>query len=228
MKIKTREDTHMIIGIVGYIGSGKDTVAERIIQHGGVKDSFAAPLKDLASAVFGWDRRLLEGDTVESREYRETPDMFWSRKTGIPNFTPRLALQLLGTDVMRNHFHTDIWLHSLEYRIRSRNGSAKLTVVSDARFRNELDLIHDLGGCVIWVQRGELPEWHDVAANANAGNVISEKIMNTKYRDVHASEWNWVGYEADYVIHNNSSLDDLHTQVDDVCDRIFAQRLKAI
>ena len=218
----------MIIGIVGYMGSGKDTVAERIVQYDGVKDSFAAPLKDLASAVFGWDRALLEGDTMESREYRETPDMFWSRKTGIPNFTPRLALQLLGTDVMRNHFHQDIWLHSLEYRIRSQRESAKFTVVSDARFRNELELIHSLGGCVIWVQRGELPEWYDVAASANNGNVISEKIMNTKYRDVHASEWNWAGYSVDYVIENNSTLENLYEQVDRICKVILPKQLKAI
>jgi len=219
----------MIIGIVGYMGSGKDTVAERIAQHGGVKDSFAAPLKDLASAVFGWNRELLKGDTVESREYRETPDMFWSRKTGIPNFTPRLALQLLGTDVMRNHFHQDIWLHSLEYRIRSQRESVYFTVVSDARFRNELELIHKLGGSVIWVQRGELPEWYDVAASANAGNVISEKIMNTKYCDVHVSEWNWAGYDVDYIIQNNSSLENLYEQVDRICESILPKsQMKAI
>lgn len=228
MKKTLSEDTSMIIGIVGYIGSGKDTVAKHIVQHGGVHDSFAAPLKDLASAVFGWDRDLLEGDTVESREYRETPDMFWSRKTGIPNFTPRLALQLLGTDVMRNHFHTDVWLHSLEYRICARGSTASYTVISDARFRNELELIHQMGGCVLWVQRGELPEWHDVAVSANSGNVISKKIMNTKYCDVHASEWNWAGYQADYVIHNNGTLDDLYSQVDSVCDNMFSHRLKAI
>jgi len=102
----------MIIGLVGFIGSGKDTVASRFISYGCIKDSFAAPLKDACAAIFGWPRALLEGDTVESREFRETPDMFWARKLGIDNFTPRLALQLVGTDVLRNHFHQDIWLSS--------------------------------------------------------------------------------------------------------------------
>jgi hypothetical protein len=218
----------MIIGIVGYIGSGKDTVAQRIQHHGGVRDSFAAPLKDCVSAIFGWPRHLLEGDTVESREFRETPDMFWSRKTGIPHFTPRLALQLMGTDVMRDHFHPDIWLDSLEYRIRAQHRDAEVTVISDARFRNELDLIKHMGGTVVWVQRGDLSEWYEVAASANAGSVISAKIMNTKYRDVHQSEWNWAGYKVDHIIDNNGDLQHLHTQVDQVMNQIAQPKLKAI
>ena len=74
-----------------------------------MRDSFAAPLKDVCASIFGWERKLLEGDTIESREFRETPDIFWTRNTGIDNFTPRLALQLMGTDVLRDHFHSDIW-----------------------------------------------------------------------------------------------------------------------
>ena len=88
----------MIIGITGFMGSGKDTVAEMFVDKGAVKDSFAAPLKDLCASVFGWDRHMLEGDTVPSRDFRETADIYWTRKLGIDNFTPRLALQLLGTD----------------------------------------------------------------------------------------------------------------------------------
>jgi len=104
--------TH-IIGLVGLIGSGKGTVAELFSKAADcTTDSFAKPLKDLTASIFGWPRPLLEGDTSESRDFRETPDIFWSRKTGIPNFTPRLALQLIGTDVMRNHFHEDIWMDS--------------------------------------------------------------------------------------------------------------------
>jgi len=218
----------MIIGIVGYIGSGKDTVAQRIEYHGGVRDSFAAPLKDAVSAIFGWDRKMLEGDTLESREFRETPDMFWSRKTGIPHFTPRLALQLMGTDVMRKHFHQDIWLDSLEYRIRAHHADAEITVVNDARFRNELELIKHMGGHVIWVQRGDLPEWYDVAVSANTGNAISAKIMNTKYRDIHESEWNWAGYAVDHIVDNNADINNLHKQVDEIMASITKPKLKAI
>lgn len=205
----------MVIGLIGFIGAGKGTVAQIFCERGCVQDSFAAPLKDAAAAIFGWPRHLLEGDTLESRKFRETPDMFWSRKTEIPNFTPRLALQLLGTDVLREHFHLDIWLNSLEYRLRTCHKNQNV-VISDARFRNELDLIRKLGGKVIWIQRGELPEWYSIAVEANAGNVVSEKIMNTRYRDVHRSEWDWVGYDPDYVIHNDGSLEDLVSTVDKI------------
>lgn len=217
----------MIIGLVGFIGSGKDTVADMLIGHGCVKDSFAAPLKDTICAVFGWPREMLEGSTAESREFRETPDMFWSRKLGIPNFTPRLALQLVGTDVMRDHFHQDIWLNSLEYRMRSYKNQP-CVVISDARFRNELSLIHELGGKIIWVQRGGLPEWYETACDANKGNVISTKLMQTKYKDVHKSEWDWAGFKVDYVIKNEGTISDLEEKVMAVQKHFRTPALKVI
>ena len=203
----------MIVGITGFIGSGKDTVANMFVERGCAHDSFASPVKDVCASIFGWPRDMLEGDTVESRDFRETPDMFWTKKLGVPHFTPRLALQLLGTEVLRNHFAPDIWINSLEYRIRKQN----LEAPCDARFRNELDLIKNMGGIVIWVQRGELPEWFDVASKAH-NNVVSRKIMQTKYRDVHESEWNWAGYPVDYIIENNGTLEDLAKQVENIRD----------
>jgi hypothetical protein len=217
----------MIIGLVGFIGSGKDTVANRFISYGCIRDSFAAPLKDTCSAIFGWRRDLLEGDTIESREFRETPDMFWARKLGIDNFTPRLALQLVGTDVLRNHFHQDIWLSSLEYRFRIMNNDQNV-VISDARFRNELELIKSLNGIVIWVQRGELPLWFDDAVKANEGNAIARKIMQTRWRDVHESEWNWAGFPVDYVINNNGSMEDLDKLVNDLQRNLFKTHLSVV
>lgn len=215
-----------IIGIVGFIGSGKDTVANQLTEYNCVTDSFAAPLKDLCSAIFGWKRALLEGDTVESRDFRETPDIYWTRKLGIDNFTPRLALQLIGTDIMRDHFHEDIWLDSLEYRMRSLD-STKCIVVSDARFQNELELIHRLGGKVIWVQRGELPDWYDIAKTANT-NVVNRNIMKTRYKSIHESEWAWCGSKVDYIIENNGTLEDLSRKVQDVYADIFKCTLKAV
>tara|TARA_Y100001972_G_C7658627_1_gene331934 strand:+ start:1219 stop:1881 length:663 start_codon:yes stop_codon:yes gene_type:complete len=205
----------MIVGLVGFIGSGKDTVAKEFVDRGCVQDSFAGPLKDLCSSVFGWPRDLIEGDSLESRDFRETPDMFWTKKLGVPNFTPRLALQLIGTDVLRKNFSQDIWLNSLEYRIRQNFNTSPCVVISDARFRNELDLIKEMGGVVIWVQRGELPEWYNIASTAHE-NAVSRKIMETKYRDVHESEWNWAGYPVDYIIENNGSLEDLSKQVEGI------------
>ncbi len=216
----------MIIGIVGHIGSGKDTVGNIITQHTqGRRDSFAAPLKDVCANIFGWERSLLEGDTIESREFRETPDIFWTRKTGIDNFTPRLALQLMGTDVLRDHFHSDIWINSLEYRMR-KVSTNDTVVITDARFTNELDLIKQMCGQIIWVQRNELPEWFETAVEANAGNVVSKRIMTSRYRDVHQSEWNWAGYPVDHIIRNTGTLDELEFKALSILEQIKAKQQK--
>jgi dephospho-CoA kinase len=42
--------------------------------------------------------------------------------------------------------------------------------------------------------------------------------MQTKYRDVHESEWNWAGYPVDYIIDNNGTLEDLAKQVEQIRD----------
>ena len=79
----------MLVGVVGLIGSGKDTVAERLVQeHNFKKDSFAKSLKDAVSSMFNWDREMLEGKTDESRAWREQPDVFWSKKFN-KDVTPR-------------------------------------------------------------------------------------------------------------------------------------------
>lgn len=202
-----------LIGICGFIGSGKDTVAKMFVEQGCVQDSFAAPLKDMCASIFGWQREMLEGDTMDSREFRETADLYWTRKLGIDNFTPRLALQLLGTDIMRTHFSQDIWLNSLEYRIRRQRQDELCVVISDARFKNELNLIKELGGVVIHVKRSELPEWYEMAVHANNGSVTAKHTMETKYRHIHASEWKWVGFEFDYEIENTGTLTDLEASV---------------
>ena len=210
------------------MGSGKDTVAKMFVEKGAVQDSFASPLKDLCASVFGWDRHMLEGDTVASRDFRETADIYWTRKLGIDNFTPRLALQLLGTDIMRTHFNQDIWLDSLEYRIRKNNPQDQIVVVSDCRFKNELDLIKQLDGIVIHVIRNDLPEWYETAVHANKGSVPAKHTMETRFASVHASEWKWVGYDFDYEISNSGTLQELQLQVDNIHNNIFSSKIKEI
>jgi len=127
---------------------------------------------------------------------------------------------------MRNHFHEDIWMDSLEYRLRCHSEYTKV-IISDARFRNELDLIRKMNGKIIWVQRGELPEWWETAASAHT-NAISRKIMKTKFKDVHESEWNWAGYDVDYVIKNDGTMDDLARKVSEIQKCLTLPKLKLV
>ena len=74
-----------IIGICGSAGSGKDTLAQQLIQNGYEKIAFADTLKDILSVVFGWDRSSLEGNTPETRAWREKPDTWWENKLNWSN-----------------------------------------------------------------------------------------------------------------------------------------------
>jgi hypothetical protein len=215
-----------IVGLVGFAGAGKDSVANTLVEnYGYVRDSFASPLKDATSAIFGWSRELLEGDTAESREFRETPDMFWSNKLGIPDLTPRKALQILGTDVIRDNFHENIWMSSIEYRIRTQHmNSGKKIVITDARFPNELKLIHNLGGKIVRVSRGSDPTWFNIAELANLGNEVASATMRKEYEKIHVSEWSWVGSHIDHIIENSGTLTDLEGQV----SSMMAQQMEVI
>ena len=200
----------MIIGFVGFIGSGKDTAADYLVNfHGFRRDSFANTLKDAVSAVFGWDRTLLEGRTSEARAWREQVDSWWANRLGIPHLTPRWILQNWGTEVLRNGFHDDIWIASLENKMRKTTDNI---VISDVRFPNEIKAIHNAGGIVVRIKRGDDPDWYDDAVNMNAGRTnMSWMISSERIRKlgIHASETAWVGGKINVTISNDGTIDDL-------------------
>lgn len=199
----------MIIGICGFIGSGKDTVADYLVNfHEFRRESFASTLKDAVSAVFGWDRTLLEGRTKEAREWREQVDPWWAERLDMPTLTPRWVLQYWGTEVCRRGFHDDTWIASLENKLRNSKDNV---VISDCRFPNEIKSIKEAGGIIVWVKRGELPEWYNIAVEANQGNSIAANDL--KMKKIHASETAWVGTQFDFVIDNSGSIEDLFNKV---------------
>ncbi len=205
----------MIIGVCGLIGSGKDTIADYLVNiHEFRRDSFAATLKDACASVFGWDRDMLEGRTRSSREWREQPDEWWSQRLG-RTITPRWVLQYWGTEVCRNGFHDDIWIASLENKLRK---STDDIVISDCRFPNEIQAIRKQGGHVIRVVRGPEPDWYDLAlaANSNQHWTHGDPREQLRLLGIHASETAWIGTQFDCVIPNDGSLDDLYSQINDL------------
>lgn len=202
-----------LIGMLGFIGSGKGTVSDYLVdQKEFKKDSFASSLKDACSVMFDWPRDLVEGDTDESRAWREIPDEWWSEQLGIPDFSPRLALQLVGTDTLRNHFHQDIWFLTVKNRIQKNPGQD--TVIADVRFPNEIKMVNELGGKLVWVKRGPDPVWYNIAVKANAGDEDASREMQECFPEVHFSEWAWVGSHVDHIIENNDALANLYDRVE--------------
>ena len=203
-----------IIGICGFIGSGKDTVADYLVNfHGFRRESFANSLKDAVSQVFGWDRELLEGRTKESREWRETKDEWWSKRLK-RDITPRWVLQYWGTEVVRKGFHDDMWVASLENRLLQTKDDI---VITDCRFPNEIKAIKAVGGQVIRIKRGPEPEWYQAATDYNKGmKRIGWALGKDKLEKagIHASEYSWVGSKFDTVLENDGTINDLFSQVE--------------
>jgi len=190
----------MIIGICGLIGCGKGTVGDILVDdYGFTKLSFADKLKDGVATVFNWDRAMLEGDTVESREWRETQDDFWTRETG-RTITPRLVLQEFGTDCMRHGFDDGIWVSLVKQELVKYPN--KNFVIPDVRFPNEANMIKSIHGEVWRVRRGQDPVWMRMYQD-----------IGVEPKDVHESEWRWAKVDFNHIIYNDLGIDELRSQV---------------
>lgn len=178
----------MIVCVSGFIGSGKDTVADILIKNRSFeKLSLSSTLKDMVAILFSWDRKLLEGDTKESRIWREQIDEWWATRLQMSNLTPRWVLQNIGTNVLRDCFHKDIWLASIENKIK--NISNKNIVISDCRFPNEIEFFKSLGATMIYISR------------------------NDSFSGTHASESSLSETAFDYYIENNGTIEDLEAKI---------------
>ena len=140
-----------LLGITGKAGSGKSTAAEYLVQNGWHRIKFADPLKDMLRAI-GLDNRHIEG------ELKELPCDILS------GATPRHAMQTLGTEWGRGMIHPDLWIDLARRKISLAMASGLSVVVDDVRFENEAQVIRDLGGMVLGLERH----------GAGAGGHVSE------------------------------------------------------
>lgn len=204
----------MIIGFVGIEGSGKDTATDYMCNKYGFKtDSFAYAVKDVCSSVFGWDRELLEGKTPESRKWRESVDDWWANELMIENFTPRMAMRVIGTDVFRNNFNQNIWISSLKRRLLCNNNNN--IIISDLRFENEIRFVMSIGK-VYLIDRRNDPEW---LLYAKGLRYIHS--MATLRPDVHQSNWDWLKIPNLPVIENVGTIGDLYQNIDNVFEKLL-------
>lgn len=204
-----------LIAICGFQSSGKDTFANYLVNNYGYKKfSFASATKDVLAVIFGWERTLLEGDTIESRTFRETIDPWWASKLSIPDLTPRKMLQMIGTDLFRKHFNDNIWINIVEKKIIQLTNSdlTSRIIVSDCRFPNEIEMLKRLGAKLIHIQRN-LPDWFEKYRGGEECEQSSK---------LHISEKAWIREEFNFVLINNkSTITDFESQIDEFVIKNF-------
>ena len=188
-----------VIGLCGFVGSGKNTFSNFLVEKYGFKEfSFAEALKDVLSILFGWERELLEGKTIVSRNFREKLDERWSLDLKIDNFTPRKGMQMIGTELFRDSFHKDIWALVLKNKII--NSGFKKIVITDCRFINEFEIIKNnfknfyVFEISRWIPAGE--EWYkELMINVNSDETyekFNEKMeKNNSFCHRSNYEWKW-------------------------------------
>ena len=172
----------MIIGITGKKGVGKTTSAEFLSRtYNYERLAFAKPLKDISRILFGLNDTQLYGDQKEVEDENNF------------GMTPRTILQLLGTDLFRNHFstvfpdHGSPWIHAVQKQVEQ--SEQKLFVVEDCRFPDEVEFIRSKNGVII--------------------NVYDNCAVD--HGDKHISETHELYY--DHQVTNDKDKDDLYAQL---------------
>ena len=171
---------------------------------------FADKLKDIVCILLGCTRNQLENREFKEKELGEEWDRIISSdgKIHLPDdypdleyskLTPRLLLQLLGTEAGRNIIHPNIWCNSLfsDYKSGgfvnvSKNievlGNFPNWIITDLRFPNEMEAVKKRHGITIRVNR---------------------KLQPGKINFLHQSETALDKAKFDYILENNGTLDDL-------------------
>lgn len=185
----------LLIGISGYQGTGKDTLADYLVKvHGRQRYGFADPMKAVLNQRFGWTM-----EHWEDRVWKDTPSVYAAPRPGVlesgENISPRQLAQWLGTDVGRNLFGKNCWVdlfakwykHQLD--LTRRLSDPWGVVISDVRFENEADMIRMNNGVIIHLTRpgcgpkGDHPSEAGIAARPldyridNYGSI--EDLYNT-------------------------------------------------
>lgn len=127
-----------IIGLTGYKGSGKSTVAKILVDdYCYTEYSFASSLKSMCSC-FG-----LTNEQLHNPELKEVIDPRLQK-------TPREIMQDMGT-IVKEYLGADIWVKLIDQQIQLHNN--ELIVISDVRYQNEMDYVRSLGGIIVKINR---------------------------------------------------------------------------
>lgn len=178
-----------LIAITGRLHAGKDEAAKAFIAAGYRRESFADPLKVVVAHLADEDVELYHN--VETKELH-------SSTLGM---TRRKALQLMGTEGVRNIFGEDFWARRLLGRWQ-RLGQP-MTVIADCRFDNEAQLVRNAGGVVVRIHRPD----NDADSVGVPG---------------HASEAGVRDELVNFTILNDGSIEQLHDRCRILLDHLFS------
>lgn len=199
----------MLIGLTGERRVGKDEVAKYFIKKYHFKNyAFANPLKKVCKELFLLNDEQLYGSK------KEDIDPIW-------NLSPREILQKTATDVIRDNiknifpnisiqdgnnfwiYHFELWYQKEKNRINKNHVNV---VISDVRFKNEVEAIRKYDGIIIKIKRDNLKK---------AYKKINSKIDN------HISEMEQKEIIPDYIIYNNSTIFKLYNQIEELYKKLL-------
>jgi hypothetical protein len=150
------------IGLSGWAKSGKDTVAQYLVEnHGFTRISFADPMRDALLALdpyvpyMGLYMRL--SGVIHFRGWDNA-------KRDVPEV--RELLQRFGTEVGRNMFGQNFWV---EQAIERATRYEKV-VFSDCRYTNEADAVKSVGGVMWRVSRPDVSAVNDHTSEQDLNN----------------------------------------------------------
>lgn len=134
-----------LIGMHGFAGTGKDTVAQILSDHGYHRVAFATPILESLStlnpivSVDSMGRMLRFNDVLEMEGYEE------AKKT----LEFRRLMQVFGTDVGRDLFGENVWVD----QAKKKMGPKGKFIITDVRFPNEVKMVKSLGGTLVKILR---------------------------------------------------------------------------
>ena len=229
------------------------------IQSGFEIKKFADKVKDIVCLLINCTREQLEDADFKNKELGEE---WWyytvqekythnrikipydstsimndvAEPTGLIKPTPRFLLQFIGTNLLRNQLHPEIWVNALmsnyvedtgysyqvepigglgmsgEQRMKIKSAPEKFNngypnwIITDTRFENELKAIKDRGGISIRVNRP----------------VLKETSYEKAYRETHEheSEKSLDSATFDFVINNDKDIEHLINEVRKILEKL--------
>lgn len=143
----------MLFGIGGWATSGKDTLADLLVEHAGFHKTYMS--KPLEKALLTLDPYIPTDDpsALPVERYSELHQRVgYDKSKQVPEV--RYLLQVLGTEVGREMFGEDCWVNIVmaEASLWMREASTPVAITG-IRYKNELLALRNLGGIGVWVSR---------------------------------------------------------------------------